>query len=235
MEPDLRLKRTSPPASAFAPAPQGGSCSLPRRSVRFRRSASGRCAASIRSFFSCLSFPSWFCFWLPVGCCFVLGAARLPNKHYTQFTALDLALNSSSVPCVKLLVQAGADVNVSRYFHPLAKAAEKGLTEAIKCLVEAGADANVPDTLGRLPIELAAEYGTWEDVEILFPVTSPIPTVPDWSVHGIISHVYMEVMQREDDDIVKKTKSDLKRSRFAVILVATDFFTAWHNLGQQIY
>ncbi|TVU18753.1 hypothetical protein EJB05_34866, partial [Eragrostis curvula] len=57
---------------------------------------------------------------------------------------------------------AGADVNVSRYFHPLAKAAEKGLTEAIKCLVEAGADANVPDT---------------------------------------------------DDDIVKKTKSDLKRSR----------------------
>jgi hypothetical protein len=50
---------------------------------------------------------------------------------------------------------------------------------------------------GRLPIELAAEYGTWEDVEILFPVTSAIPTVPDWSVQGIISHVYMEVLQRE--------------------------------------
>jgi hypothetical protein len=50
---------------------------------------------------------------------------------------------------------------------------------------------------GRLPIELAAEYGTWEDVELLFPVTSKIPTVADWSVSGIISHVYLEVMQRE--------------------------------------
>jgi uncharacterized protein YqiB (DUF1249 family) len=50
---------------------------------------------------------------------------------------------------------------------------------------------------GRLPIELAAEYGTWEDVEILFPVTYAIPTMPDWSVQGIISHVYMEVLQRE--------------------------------------
>jgi hypothetical protein len=50
---------------------------------------------------------------------------------------------------------------------------------------------------GRLPIELAAEYGTWEDVELLFPVTSKIPTVADWSVNGVISHVYMEVMQLE--------------------------------------
>ncbi|GJN19979.1 hypothetical protein PR202_gb07300 [Eleusine coracana subsp. coracana] len=134
-----------------------------------------------------------------------------PNKHILQFTPLEMALSNSSVPCVKLLVQAGADVNGSRSFHPLAKAAEKGLTEAIKCLVEAGANANVPDTFGRLPIELAAEYGTWEDVEILFPVTSAIPTVPDWSVHGIISHVYMEVLEREDPEIVKKRKCDLKR------------------------
>lgn len=50
---------------------------------------------------------------------------------------------------------------------------------------------------GRLPIELAAEYGTWEDVELLFPVTSKIPTVADWSVNGVISHVHMEVTQLE--------------------------------------
>jgi hypothetical protein len=43
---------------------------------------------------------------------------------------------------------------------------------------------------GRLPIELAAEYGTWEDVELLFPVTSKIPTVADWSVNGVISHIH---------------------------------------------
>ncbi|GJN35624.1 hypothetical protein PR202_gb24418 [Eleusine coracana subsp. coracana] len=106
-----------------------------------------------------------------------------PNKHFTQLTPLDMALNASSVPCVKLLLQAGADVSVTRFLHPLARAAKRGLTEAVKSLVEAGANANVPDKYGRLPIELAAEYGTWEDVEILFP----------------------------DDSIIKKKKSDFKR------------------------
>jgi hypothetical protein len=53
------------------------------------------------------------------------------------------------------------------------------------------------EQFGRMPIELVAEYGTWEDVELLFPVTSKITTVADWSVHGIISHVHMEVMQFE--------------------------------------
>ncbi|RLN30487.1 ankyrin repeat and KH domain-containing protein 1-like isoform X1 [Panicum miliaceum] len=128
-----------------------------------------------------------------------------------QITPINMALKHSSVACLKLLVQSGADVNGFGSYNPLARAAEKGLTEDIKCLLEAGANPNVPDTFGRLPIELAAEYGTWEDVELLFPVTSKIPTVADWSVHGIISHVHMEVMQLEDHDFVKKKKSELKR------------------------
>ena len=54
----------------------------------------------------------------------------------------------------------------------------------------------VPQQFGRLPIELAAEYGTREDVEILFPFTSPI-SMENWSVDGIISHVKMEIKQLE--------------------------------------
>ncbi|CAL4890669.1 unnamed protein product [Urochloa decumbens] len=147
-----------------------------------------------------------------------------------QVTPLSCALKHSSVPCLKLLVQAGADVNGFGSYNPLARAAEKGLTEAIKCLLEAGADPNVPDMFGRLPIELAAEYGTWEDVELLFPVTSKIPTVADWSVNGIISHIYLEVMQHEDDDFVKKKKSELKRQgadafRNEDYLKALEFYT----------
>jgi hypothetical protein len=48
-----------------------------------------------------------------------------------------------------------------------------------------------------LPIELAAEYGTWEDNEILYPFTSPISTVANRSVDGIISHMKMEIKQLE--------------------------------------
>ena len=55
----------------------------------------------------------------------------------------------------------------------------------------------VPHQFGRLPIELAAEYGTREDVEMLFPFTLPISTVTNWSIDGIISHVKMEIKQLE--------------------------------------
>ncbi|XP_047050436.1 ankyrin-3-like [Lolium rigidum] len=134
-----------------------------------------------------------------------------PNKGNRLFVALDMALRKSFVSCAKLLIQGGANVSsASPGDNPLVKAAEKGLTEAIKCLLEAGSNANVLDMYGRLPIELAAEYGTREDVEILFPFTSPISTVANWSVDGIISHVKMEIKQLEDGNFVKTRMSELK-------------------------
>ncbi|VAI26400.1 unnamed protein product [Triticum turgidum subsp. durum] len=134
-----------------------------------------------------------------------------PNDARCQFGPLSMALQKSSVARVKLLIQGGANVSGdSPRDNLLIKAAEKGLTEAIKCLLEAGANPNVPN-FGRLPIELAVEYGTREDVEILFPFTSPISTVENWSVDGIISHVKMEIKQLEDDNFVKERVSDLKR------------------------
>ncbi|CAM0948579.1 unnamed protein product [Alopecurus aequalis] len=135
-----------------------------------------------------------------------------PNKGTGLFRPLEMALHKSFVSCVKLLIQGGADVSgASPCDNLLAKAAEKGLTEVIKCLLEAGANPNVPDTFGRLPIELAAEYGTREDVEMLFPFTLPISIVTNWSVDGIISHVQMEIKQLEDGNFVKTRMSDLKR------------------------
>ncbi|KAF6992810.1 hypothetical protein CFC21_009769 [Triticum aestivum] len=134
------------------------------------------------------------------------------NKAIFKFVPLSMALQESSVSCVKLLIQGGANVSGdSTLDYLLVKAAEKGLTEAIKCLSEAGANPNVSDTFDRLPIEWAAEYGTREDVEILFPFTSPISTVANWSVDGIISHVKMEIKQLEDGNFVKKRMCDMKR------------------------
>jgi hypothetical protein len=42
---------------------------------------------------------------------------------------------------------------------------------------------------GRTPIEIVALSGRREDVEILFPVTSRLSNVRDWSVDGVIGHV----------------------------------------------
>jgi hypothetical protein len=42
---------------------------------------------------------------------------------------------------------------------------------------------------GLLPIEIAAFENRWKDVEILFRVTSRIPSVHDWSVDGVLTYV----------------------------------------------
>lgn len=41
---------------------------------------------------------------------------------------------------------------------------------------------------GVFPIEVAALQVHREIVEMLFPLTSPISTVPDWSIDGIFAH-----------------------------------------------
>lgn len=132
-----------------------------------------------------------------------------PNKEVSLLTPVDIALSTPSLPCLKLLIQAGAEVNCIG--SPLARAAREGLTEAIECLLEAGANPSIPNMLGKLPIEYAAEYGTREDVEILFPFTSPIQVVTNWSVDGIINHIKLERKQLEDNDFVEMKVSELRR------------------------
>ena len=46
--------------------------------------------------------------------------------------------------------------------------------------------------LGRLPIEIAALRDCKEEVDMLFPLTSPIPNVPNWSIEGVISYAKIE-------------------------------------------
>ncbi|KAF7043071.1 hypothetical protein CFC21_052506 [Triticum aestivum] len=107
----------------------------------------------------------------------------------TDSTALVIATAACSLKCVKLLLEAGADVDGIGKDTPLIIAALAGSTDILKCLVLAGADANDIDSYGHTPIEIAARSGMREHVKILFPVTSRIPKVRDWSVDGIIGNV----------------------------------------------
>uniref|UniRef100_A0A0E0BXX1 Uncharacterized protein n=1 Tax=Oryza meridionalis TaxID=40149 RepID=A0A0E0BXX1_9ORYZ len=67
-------------------------------------------------------------------------------------------------------------------FHPNAGADVNGKGTVT------GAIPNIPDGLGWLPVEHVASRDCREGVEMLFPLISPIPNVPNWSVDGIISH-----------------------------------------------
>ncbi|CAO2038341.1 unnamed protein product [Urochloa humidicola] len=133
-----------------------------------------------------------------------------PNKiTYGAITPLGYAISAHSLKCVKLLIEAGADVQGIGTETPLALAATDGLTDILKCLVQGGADPNACDGYGFTPIENAARYSRREDVEILFPVTSCIPGVRDWSVDGIISYAKSKPALK-GEDLCKVMLANLK-------------------------
>jgi ankyrin repeat protein len=73
------------------------------------------------------------------------------------------------VDCIRVLIEAGADV--SKYgkmgMTALGLAAEQGGIEVVRLLLAAGAPVSLPDNLGRVPLLLAAEHGHADVVEEL--------------------------------------------------------------------
>ncbi|RLM60375.1 hypothetical protein C2845_PM14G11480, partial [Panicum miliaceum] len=64
--------------------------------------------------------------------------------------------------------------------------------------------------LGRLPVELAALKDCMEEVELLFPLTSPVPGVPNWSVDGVISHAKLKNAKPLEERQIARRKAMLK-------------------------
>ncbi|VAH52765.1 unnamed protein product [Triticum turgidum subsp. durum] len=137
-----------------------------------------------------------------------------PNTTVTGLgTALMGALLYRSLKCMKLLIKGGADVNRrnSLLVTPLVFATgHKGYTNFVQFLLKAGADPNIPDAYGRLPVEHAARHDCREEVEMLFPLTSPIPTIPNWSIDGIISHAKSESAKPLVQSHLERTKAIMK-------------------------
>ncbi|GAB2256946.1 hypothetical protein Droror1_Dr00023005 [Drosera rotundifolia] len=122
-----------------------------------------------------------------------------PNAETEDdITPLLSAVAAGSLPCLKLLIQAGAKVNISAGgATPLHIAADNGSSEIINCLLDAGADPNVADEDGQKPIQVAAAGGNREIVEMLLPLTSPIKFVHEWTVDGILEHMQSKNQNQE--------------------------------------
>ena len=74
---------------------------------------------------------------------------------------LHTALSHKPFPCIKLLIQAGADVNRQDSFQmtPLHLAVSRLFeTKTIRLLLESGADVNIPDEEGLTPLMKAANH-----------------------------------------------------------------------------
>ncbi|XP_044972070.1 poly [ADP-ribose] polymerase tankyrase-1-like [Hordeum vulgare subsp. vulgare] len=137
-----------------------------------------------------------------------------PNKVASRvFTPLVSSLLGGSVECMKLLIEAGANVHAGGFTGatPLLLAcSRRGNVGFVKCLLKAGADPNLPDELGRLPIEIAAVQAEKKLVRLLFPVTRCPPNMLDWSVAGIMSYVKSAAYKERVRKDSCKRKAELK-------------------------
>nr|XP_043632115.1 putative ankyrin repeat protein RF_0381 [Erigeron canadensis] len=116
-------------------------------------------------------------------------------------TPLLSTVAAGSLPCLELLVEAGAKVNIiAGGATPLHIAADIGNSELIMCLLKAGADPNMTDEDGQKPVQVAAARGNRNAVEILLPLSSHVETVKDWTVEGIIKHMQSEVGKRQESE-----------------------------------
>ncbi|XP_030534830.2 ankyrin-1 [Rhodamnia argentea] len=124
-----------------------------------------------------------------------------PNTETDDdITPLLSSVAASSVECLKLLIQAGANVNISAGgATPLHIAADNGNPEIINCLLDAGADPNIVDEDGLKPIQVAAGRGNRAAVEILFPKTTQVHTILKWSVDGIIEYMQTEAGNAQEE------------------------------------
>ncbi|XP_064939773.1 uncharacterized protein LOC103998940 [Musa acuminata AAA Group] len=127
-----------------------------------------------------------------------------------NITPLLSAVAAGSLPCLELLLQAGANPNASAGgATPLHVAADNGSREIVSCLIRAGGDPNLCDDDGLKPIQVAALRDIRDVVEVLLPLTSPVPNVSNWSTDGLIEFMQSAEASKEQ---ASRREADLPRS-----------------------
>lgn len=98
-------------------------------------------------------------------CVRLLLAAQPADARLQKYKALTASASKGSEDCVKILLDAGADVDMQKNIakSPLMLAAEVGSEECVKILIEAGADVNVKKQtstplIGALPHSGCVEF-----------------------------------------------------------------------------
>ncbi|KAJ8441847.1 hypothetical protein Cgig2_021537 [Carnegiea gigantea] len=143
-------------------------------------------------------------------------------SHCGKFRSLCKVIAQGSM----MTDMAGTDPNlVSHGVTPLTVAVSEGQTKIIKCLLKAGADPNVTNF-----VKIAAMRGSRADVRALLQATTPIPSIADWSVDGILKYVQSVEAENQRKSIVEQKFHEAK-AKGAEAVARNDYLEAiyWYT------
>ena len=129
--------------------------------------------------------------------------ADVNQQNSYGYSALFAAARSGDAKIVKLLLDAGANVNArSPAGSALARAAQQGHAEIVRLLLQAGADVEAKDGSGWTPLFSAAMNANSETVEILLKAGANINARANngWTA-------LKEAQMRGNENIVQQLKS----------------------------
>ena len=185
-----------------------------------------------------------------LACVLFLGASLFPAAHCAQNkadinlpnnnsgdTSLIVALRKGSTEEVRLLLEAGADVDVTNNFGhtPLHIAVRDGNEVAVRLLLEAGADVDLPNKNGWSPLRTAVWKDRTEVVKLLIKAGADLPKNGDELkiLQGVIGDEYF-IFQERDHPLVsgyvrsleKESHSDGDQRKY-IYPVVIAFYTSF--------
>ncbi|MCJ1262547.1 hypothetical protein MMC22_002417 [Lobaria immixta] len=122
------------------------------------------------------------------------------KKTSTRETSLQIAANKGHVEIVKLLLNAGAGVNIENFFGETALhyAPSQGNLETLKLLLDAKADISIQGRYEQTALDTAAAKGYLEIVKLLLNARADVNIRDRWQntpLHQAVSQGHVEVVK----------------------------------------